>query len=88
MAVAAARKTLIEMTEGGQNRVLGRVGRPACRNPSRPVAGRCVCVAGPTKTLSNLPDRNPFFTRRKLVLAKVQDALAQQKRVHLADWEA
>ena len=40
--------------------------------------------AGPKVALSNLPDRNQFFIGRKEVLAKIQEALATQRRVALS----
>jgi hypothetical protein len=38
----------------------------------------------PKLALSNLPDRNPFFTGREEVLAQMQEALAAQGRAALS----
>jgi hypothetical protein len=40
--------------------------------------------AGPKFALSNIPDRNPFFTGRQQVLAQLQEALAAQGRAALS----
>jgi hypothetical protein len=39
-------------------------------------------AAGPKLALSNLPDRNPFFTGREEVLAQLQETLALQGGQH------
>ena len=76
-------ETLIEMTEGAQNRVLERVADQLAevlyaKLPVGPSQTRAPSAAGPRSVLSDLPDRNPFFTGRKRVLTQLQEALATQ----------
>jgi tetratricopeptide (TPR) repeat protein len=83
-------KTLIEMNEGEQNRVLERLADQLSEllsaNPkdgSSDHSGATLVSLLQSAPISNLPDRNPFFTGREEVLAKIYDALFQEGRAAL-----
>jgi TIR domain len=85
-AANAPSKTLVEMDEGERNRVFLKVARrlsEILRENPRPSL-EAAPAAGPKSALSNLPDRNPFFTGRDHVLAQLREALAAWGRAALS----
>jgi len=58
--------------------------RTLARNPVEPLRFDVSDTSTRRLPLSNLPDRNPFFTGRKDMLAQIQEALAAQGRAALS----
>jgi tetratricopeptide (TPR) repeat protein len=52
--------------------------KPPVSAPASP-PGSAQGAAGPNLPLSNIPDRNPFFTGREPVLTELQETLAEQR---------
>jgi len=80
-------KPLDSLRPAQQRGVLADISRKikAAANPSvDPSPKRARSAAGPKSALSNLPERNPFFTGRERVLAELQEALAAQGRAALS----
>jgi tetratricopeptide (TPR) repeat protein len=73
-------KPLDRLTLAEQRGVLAAV----CRKIKEAAAGPSPNAAGLPSALSNIPDRNPFFTGRERVLARLYQALAAQGRAALS----
>jgi tetratricopeptide (TPR) repeat protein len=74
------------MDEGERNRVFLKIAKrlsEILRENPRPSL-ETAPAAGPKSALSNLPDRNPFFTGRDHVLAQLREALAAWGRAALS----
>jgi hypothetical protein len=86
-AVHDVSKPMDSLRSAAQAQVLAGVCRQlkAAANPSiSPSLERPPSAAGPEAALSNLPERNPFFTDREPELAQLHEALAAQGRAALS----
>jgi tetratricopeptide (TPR) repeat protein len=86
-AVLDPSKPLASMTKARRDKAWVKICEEiekAVNRPKESLPEAASSAVGPESALSNLPDRNPFFTGREGVLAQLQEALAKQGRAAMS----